>query len=136
MSSIEALDEHRARLTLDSDPRLTVHRGERKTRGQEGVCARLAGRMIEPAIASFEDELLFGVPAILPTHGCENDPRFAVGNRAKIANDHRVSFRLDKLQRMPGKSVGGRKPGTFPRHLRLIRGASKKRHSAPSAAIR
>ncbi len=60
--------------------------------------------MIEPLLASFEDEFLFGVVAILPSHSCENDPRIAIGNQAKIANDHRVSFRLDKVQQMPGKA--------------------------------
>jgi hypothetical protein len=59
--------------------------------------------MIEPVIARFEDEFLFGVVAILPGYCCENDPRVTVGNQAKIANDHRASFRLDKVQQMPGK---------------------------------
>src|SRR5438132_4474951 len=32
VSRIEALDQHRARLTVDSDPRLPVYRSKRKTR--------------------------------------------------------------------------------------------------------
>jgi hypothetical protein len=59
--------------------------------------------VIEPFLASFEDEFLFGVVAILPNHSCENDPRIAVGNQAKIANDHRVSFRLDEGATDAGK---------------------------------
>jgi hypothetical protein len=60
--------------------------------------------VIEPVLASFENEFLFGVATILPRYGCENDPRIAVGNQAKIANDHRVPFRLDKVQQMPGEA--------------------------------
>src|ERR1700747_42411 len=33
VSRVKPLDQHRARLTLDSEPRLSVHCGERKTRG-------------------------------------------------------------------------------------------------------
>jgi hypothetical protein len=102
--------------------------------------------VIEPVLANFEDKFLFGVVAILPGYCCENDPRIAVGNQAKIANYHRVSFRLEKVQQMPGRAFANVSRRTLPHHLRLIHGtskerhsaapASKKRHSVPSAAIR
>jgi hypothetical protein len=86
--------------------------------------------VIEPVLVSFEDKLLFGVVAILPGYCRENDPRIAVGNQAKIANDHRVSFRLDNVQQMPGRAFAIVSRRTLPHHLRLIHGASKERHSA------
>ena len=87
------------------------------------------GHVIEPATMSFEDELPIGVLAVLPRHGCKNDPRIAFGHQAKIANDHRVSFPRRQGATDARKGVREREPGTLPRQLRLIPRASKNRHS-------
>jgi hypothetical protein len=77
-----------------------MHRGKRETPGEESIRTRFVGvsRPFGLAITDFEDEFLIGKAPILPRYDCRIDPRLAAINHAKIAYDHQMSFRLDKLR--------------------------------------